>query len=150
MPLPDPRPGLVIRYAFLWPSEALRGQQEGSKDRPCTVVLAVMMEDNRTRVVVAPLTTVDPGVQAAAVEVPVLTQQRLGLGGGRSWIITDQVNVFEWPGPDIRPVPQQSADPKRRFAYGFLGPKTLMRVIDGIQAQRSRRALSAVRRDDPQ
>ena len=37
--LPDPVPGLVIRYSCLWMTEYGRGQEEGVKDRPCAVIL---------------------------------------------------------------------------------------------------------------
>jgi hypothetical protein len=30
--LPDPHPGLVIRYAYLWKREYDEGREEGSKD----------------------------------------------------------------------------------------------------------------------
>jgi hypothetical protein len=36
---PSPRPGLVIRYAYLWQAKYRRGPEEGAKDRPCAVVL---------------------------------------------------------------------------------------------------------------
>lgn len=49
MSWPDPQPGLVIRYADLWRREAFAGQDEGSKDRPCAVVLARTDEHGRTR-----------------------------------------------------------------------------------------------------
>jgi hypothetical protein len=39
--LPEPVPGLVIGYAYLWRDEAPRGQDKGLKDRPCVIVLAV-------------------------------------------------------------------------------------------------------------
>lgn len=41
MSLPAPQPGLVICYSFLWSHEHRRGQEEGRKDRPCVIVLAV-------------------------------------------------------------------------------------------------------------
>ena len=37
--LPDPIPGLVIRYAYLWRDKALRRREEGTKYRPAVVVL---------------------------------------------------------------------------------------------------------------
>ena len=40
LPTPAPEPGLIIRYAYLWRSEAFQGEEEGRKDRPCAVVLA--------------------------------------------------------------------------------------------------------------
>ena len=38
---PEPSPGLVISYSFLWSEEAEQGQVDGSKDRPCTIVVAL-------------------------------------------------------------------------------------------------------------
>jgi hypothetical protein len=46
VPLPDPQPGLVIRYAYLrryaylWLSQEARGRQEGAKDRPFFIAAA--------------------------------------------------------------------------------------------------------------
>jgi hypothetical protein len=34
MPLPEPVPALVIRYAYLWQAEQQRGQSEGVKEDP--------------------------------------------------------------------------------------------------------------------
>ena len=56
MALPTPRPGLVIRYAYLWRDEADQGREEGVKDRPCVVVLTVQQDDDAIRVRVAPVT----------------------------------------------------------------------------------------------
>ncbi len=149
MALPDPKPGLVIRYAFLWCKEAAKGREEGSKDRPCAVVVTTRKDGDRIQIVVAPITHTDPGQASLAVEIPTATKQRLGLDDERSWIVTSELNVFEWPGPDIRPIPRQERSEAQRFAYGYLGPKTLQAMIDGILAQRQRGSLSRVNRDDP-
>ena len=45
--IPDREPGLVIRYAYLWRSEHMRGLEEGRKDRPCAIVLAVAKKRGR-------------------------------------------------------------------------------------------------------
>lgn len=150
MGLPEPKPGLVIRYAFLWGREAARGQEEGSKDRPCAVVLTTKKDGDRTQVIVAPITHSPPDKDTPAVEIPAATKQRLGLDHERSWIITNEVNVFEWPGPDVRPVPEARPDSERRFAYGMLGPKTFTAMIEGLRAQRERGRVATVRRDEPQ
>jgi hypothetical protein len=34
MPIPNPEPGLVISYAYLWQHERQAGREEGQKDRP--------------------------------------------------------------------------------------------------------------------
>jgi hypothetical protein len=38
---PEPQPGLVISYAYLWSEEAEQGRIEGRKDRPCAIVVGV-------------------------------------------------------------------------------------------------------------
>lgn len=46
MGLPIPKPGLVIRYGFLWSSEEAAGATEGAKDRPCAIVVAARRDPN--------------------------------------------------------------------------------------------------------
>ena len=62
MSLPDPVPGLVIRYSYLWKAEYGRGQEEGVEDRPCAVIL-VSVDDGGDRVVrVLPISRTPPAV----------------------------------------------------------------------------------------
>ena len=116
MPFPEPRPGLIVRYAYLWRDEAARGREEGSKDRPCVVVLAVRARGDELVVTVTPITHSPPPAAARPVELPAPTKRRLGLDDARSWIVTDDLNRFVWPGPDLRPIPGRPAT----FAYGLL------------------------------
>ena len=147
MALPEPKPGLVIRYAYLWGREADQAKVDGSKDRPCAVVLAAKRQGEETRVVVAPITHTAPGPGAAAIEIPAETKRRLGLDNERSWIITSEVNVFEWPGPDVRPLPARpGAD--AGFAYGYLSPRTAQAMLDGVREQRWRGLLRQVLREN--
>ena len=44
MPIPNPEPGLVISYAYLWHREHEAGREEGRKDRPSVIVLAIERE----------------------------------------------------------------------------------------------------------
>jgi mRNA-degrading endonuclease toxin of MazEF toxin-antitoxin module len=125
MPAPVPVPGLVIRYSFLWSHEARTGAEEGSKDRPCAVLLATTAKDGRQMVTVLPVTHTPPSDERLAVEIPAKTKARLGLDDIRSWIVLDEANRFEWPGPDLRPVP---GDPDRNVAYGLL-PAGLYDVV---------------------
>lgn len=117
MPLPAPQPGLVIRYAYLWRDEARRGRDEGSKDRPCVVVLSVRDRGGDIVVTVAPVTHSPPPSSSRAVEIPAATKRRLGLDELPSWIVTHDLNEFVWPGPDIRPIPGRTPG---AFAYGLL------------------------------
>lgn len=117
MPRPAPVPGLVIRYSFLWSREARAGKEEGSKDRPCAVLLATTTKDGRQIVTVLPVTHTPPLDERLAVEIPAGTKARLGLDEARSWIVLDEANRFQWPGPDLRPVP---GDAEANVAYGLL------------------------------
>jgi len=70
MPIPTPEPGLVICHAYVWDHEAQSGQEEGRKDRPCVVALAVeRRQDGETLVTVLPVTHRQPDDTAAAVEI---------------------------------------------------------------------------------
>ena len=46
MSILNPEAGLVISYAYLWHTEHQAGQEEGRKDRPTVIVLAVERRAN--------------------------------------------------------------------------------------------------------
>ena len=106
----------MIGYAYLWRDEAKRGQIEGRKERPAVIVLSVTRQDERTVVTVAPITHSPPARAELAVEIPPATKRRLGLDDERSWIVTDDLNQFVWPGVDLRPVNRGA----QTFAFGLL------------------------------
>jgi hypothetical protein len=116
---------MVIRYAYLWRREHERGLEEGAKDRPCAVLLAVVDEAGQRRVVVLPITHAAPRDPDHAVEIPLATKRRLGLDGERSWIVVTEANRFIWPGPDLRPM---RSDDGTTIVYGEL-PGDLFRVV---------------------
>ena len=143
MALPQPRNGLVIRYAFLWREDAARGQEEGDKDRPCAVVLNTRDRAGQLIVVVLPITHTPPRDQRLAVEIPADTKRRLGLDDDRSWIVVTDANRFIWPGPDLRPRrPGDAAS----VAYGLL-PAALYKDLLSkfIQAVEARLAAAVPR-----
>lgn len=125
MTWPSPQPGLVIRYSYLWDREAQEGREEGVKDRPCAVVLALRDDDGTTQVYVLPITHTAPTRSIDALEIPAPVKERLGLDGERSWVVVSEANMFAWPGPDLRFLPGKGPD---SAAYGFLPPK-LFRII---------------------
>lgn len=125
MPFPEPVQGLVIRYSYLWHSEQTRGREEGTKDRPCAVVLVTRGVDSERIVTVLPITHRRPDDLHQAVELPPATKARLGLDDGRSWVVLSEANRFRWPGPDLRP---RFADDASSVAYGLL-PYRLMDEI---------------------
>jgi len=128
--VPDPRPGLVIGYAYLWRHEALQGLEEGRKDRPCVIVLSVQSVEGRTVVTVAPITHTRPDLQEIAVEIPAETKRRLGLDGDRSWVVAADLNQFAWPGVDLRPTARGSDT----YSYGLLPAALYRQVRDRVVA----------------
>jgi hypothetical protein len=140
---PNPQPGLVIRYSYLWDHEARAGREEGAKDRPCAVVLARKVEDGMTRVYVLPITHAMPTQPNDALEIPALVKNRLGLDGERSWVVISEANLFIWPGPDLRFLPGKGPE---STAYGFLPPRFFRVVRDRfLAANRARRASTVTR-----
>ncbi len=139
--IPDPQPGLVISYAYLWQREATQGRDEGTKYRPAVVVLAVESKGAHGKtVLVSPITHRAPDDPTVAVEIPPQTKHRLGLDTDRSWIVVSEVNRFEWPGPDLLPVaPGQ-------WAYGYLPAGLFRRVRDRLTDAARHRRLGQVRR----
>lgn len=125
MAFPNPVPGLVIRYAYLWRDEHERGLEEGAKDRPCAVLLAIADEAGEKKVVVLPITHTSPRDPALVVEIPAATKRRLGLDDERSWIVLAEANRFTWPGPDLRPI---TSGHRKTIAYGELPADLFKRV----------------------
>jgi len=125
MSLPQPVPGLVIRYSYLWRAEQQRGQEEGSKDRPCAVILVTTDDHGDQVVTVLPITHTLPSNPLLVVELPAATKSRLGLDDERSWVVLTEANRFVWPGPDLRP--SHSGDISS-VAYGLL-PRALYKEI---------------------
>ena len=120
MSLPDPEPGLVIRYSYLWLREHAEGREDGLKDRPCAIVLSRRNSGGANRVVVLPITHRPPADNATSLEIPTAIKQLLGLDAERSWVMLSESNLFDWPGPDLRPFEKRG---ERSFAYGYLPPR---------------------------
>src|SRR5215813_8987155 len=53
MAIPNPEPGLVISYAHPWHHEHKAGREEGHKDKPSVIVLAVARDTDGVTIVTA-------------------------------------------------------------------------------------------------
>jgi hypothetical protein len=143
--LPDPYAGLVIRYSYLWKREFDAGRDEGTKDRPCAIVLAVVHDDGEKEVLVLPITHSPPANPADAIEIPTVTKNRLGLDSERSWIVITEANEFIWPGPDLRPVPGRDAS---TIVYGALPPRFFTYLRDRFLERDLREKSQRVKRSE--
>ncbi len=77
--MPEPRPGLVIRYDYLWSHEAAAGRDRG-KDRPACLVAAMDSAASPRFIVILPITHTPPGKDIVGVEIPAKVRQAIGFG----------------------------------------------------------------------
>jgi mRNA-degrading endonuclease toxin of MazEF toxin-antitoxin module len=132
-----PRPAEVIAYSYLWHREAEAGREEGVKDRPVVVVVAIEARPHGTQLLVVPVTTRPPRDGNAAVEMPAAVRRHLGLGDDPGWIVADEVNSFTWPGPDIRPIRRGGEiSPRYGFIPGKLFEQVRARLAEAAKAGR--------------
>lgn len=123
MALPNPRPGLVIRYDYLWTREAAAGRQQ-SKDRPACLVAASDSTTMPKFVVILPITHSAPSGDDVGVEIPHKVRRALGLDDAPSWVLVSDHNVDEWPNAGLTPVPGRPDT----WSYGFIPPGLFARI----------------------
>jgi hypothetical protein len=142
VPLPDPKPGLVIRYDYLWRREAEAGRRLG-KDRPACLVAASDEAATPRFVVILPITHSRPRGETVGVAIPTRVRAALGLDDEPCWVIVSEHNVDEWPNAGLHSLPGKP----RTFAYGFVPPR-LFGEIRAKFLELARRGQSArVRRE---
>ena len=123
MALPDPRPGLVIRYDYLWRREQTAGRDLG-KERPSCLVAASDAAASPRFVVLLPITHSPPDAETVGIEIPAEVRQRIGLDDAPSWIVISEHNVDEWPNGGLAPLPGRP----NVFSYGFIPPSLFSKV----------------------
>jgi hypothetical protein len=143
MRIPAPAPGLVIRYSFLWSHERDAGRDEGSKDRPCAIVVATRLIDGDVRVLVAPITHAPSTEAADSIEMLAAVRRALGLDAQRQFVRLDELNRFVWPGFDLRPIPGRDDD----IAYGMLPRQLFERLRLGILERQRAKRLTIIPRE---
>ena len=81
--LPDPKPGLVVRYGYLWADEAASGQDQG-KTRPACLVATIDPAVLPRYAVLLPITYTPPADDSVGIEVPARVRNALGLDDARA------------------------------------------------------------------
>lgn len=141
MALPEPKPGLVIRYDYLWSHEAAAGRDQG-KERPACLVAASDSSLHPRFVVILPITHSPPDNDTAGIEIPAKVGQALGMDDSRSWVIVSEYNVDEWPNGGLAPLPGRPGV----FSYGFIPPRLFAQVKEKFLELSGQRQNSGVRR----
>jgi mRNA-degrading endonuclease toxin of MazEF toxin-antitoxin module len=142
----EPKPGLVVRYDFLWKEEEAAGKDSG-KDRPCAIVLVLAEKaDGGRDVLLCAITHSRPLKGETAVAVPSAVSQHLGLDDDQSWIKTDQVNVLSWPTGRIPYGITPASEGK--WSFGEIPQALGQQIVEQVRAKARARTLRTVRRDD--
>ena len=136
-----PPPGSVLRYAYLWADENAAGREEGRKDRPAVVLVTVVRAAGDVQILGLAVSHRAPRQPHEAVLFPLQEKRRLGLDDAPAWIVTSEGNSFQWPGPDIRPIPGRTS-----FVYGQISPALLRRVARSYLSNREQQRGRVVRR----
>ncbi len=123
MALPDPKPGLVVRYDYLWTHEAAAGRDR-RKTRPTCLVAATDPAVRPRHVVLLPITHTPPAGDTVGFEIPARVKQALGLGDTPSWVIVSEHNIDEWPNAGLSPLPGLPDV----FSYGFIPPGLFVQI----------------------
>ncbi len=141
-----PENGLVISYDFLWHDEVRRGQEYGSKEHPCAIVLAGEIQTNGDReVFVCAISHSPPAADQLAVEIPYKVAKHLGLDDQQMWIKTHEVNIFTWA-KDRLPYGLVKA-PNGSFSYGIVPPALYEKMRDNVVENHKRGSLERIVRD---
>ena len=141
MGLPEPKPGLVIRYDYLWSHEAAAGRDQG-KERPACLVAASDSSVRPRFVVILPITHAPPDDDTVGIEIPAKVKQALGLDEAPSWVIVSEYNVDEWPNGGLAPLPGRPDV----FSYGFIPPRLFVKVKEKFLELSGQGQSSGVRR----
>lgn len=141
MAIPEPKPGLVLRYDYLWTHEAAAGQDQG-KDRPTCLVAATDALARPRYVVLMPITHAPPSGDTVGIEIPLRVKQAIGLDDVPSWVIVSEHNIDEWPNGRLSPVPVRRGE----FSYGFVPPGLFAQIKDRFLELARTKKSGAVRR----
>jgi hypothetical protein len=114
MHIPDEPPiGNLVAYEYLWLSQE-NTRNDGAKAYPVALIFAKKIIASVTLAYAVGVSHKSPHASEKAIEVPKKLKRHLGLDEDRSWIYTDQLNEFTWPGPDLKPAEWLSKLPSAR------------------------------------
>jgi hypothetical protein len=138
---PDPKPGLIVRYDYLWSREAAAGRDQG-KDRPACLVAATDSVTRPRYVVLLPITHSPPGAGIVGIEIPTRVKRAIGLDDAPSWVIVSEYNIDEWPNAGLSPIPGKPGV----FSYGFIPPGLFAQIKTRFLELARQKKSGAVRR----
>ncbi|HEX3442716.1 MAG TPA: hypothetical protein VHT93_20450 [Pseudolabrys sp.] len=150
--IPEPTPGLIFRYGYVWLEEYRNGKVDPSKDRPACIVARVAQGSSSFKVadttiapgdvIILPITTKPPRAGIFAVELTADEKRLCRLNPDYpSWVIVSEFNADTWPNADLRLIQETN-----RFDYGMARPGLLRRIGEKFTEARRANMVLGVKR----
>lgn len=143
----DPPVGHVIAYEYLRHAQE-HVREDGEKVYPTAIILARRDAGPTPLAYAVGISHKPPQEQERALAVPRKLKRWLGLDEEPMWVYTDRVNIFVWPGPDLRPGEWLSRLPTARDScvIGPLPADWFDTVVAHVAASYALRKVRTVRR----
>src|SRR5258708_11373746 len=120
-PIPDPRPGLIFRYGYVWVRDFKKNPEFVGEDRPACIVMKVSedQEDSLQAiggsviepgdVIILPITTSPPRPGDTVIELSPDEKRICRVDPARrSWLVVSEFNADIWPNADMSLVQGQT------------------------------------------
>lgn len=138
MPLPKPAPGLVIGYEFLYREDEAAGLENANRPHPCAVILVTEDGPNqRVRLVAISHSSPSPNNARHHMQLTPTECGQMGLDSGDHWINLRDINSFDWPGYDLRPIA-----PGKTYVFGKMSKTTFARLVSALKECAGRKTIS--------
>ena len=138
MPIPKPKPGLVIGYEFLFREDEEVGRENVSRPHPCAVVLVLENgADQRVAVAAISHSRPSPGEAQYRMKLTPSECREMGLDDGEHWINLSDINNFDWPGYDLKPIA-----PDKGYVFVMMSKATFIRLVSALKEGAGRKTFS--------
>lgn len=146
---PEPPVGHVIAYEYLWASQA-DSREDGRKTYPAAIILSQQNAGPAPITYALGISHTPPIPGRRALQVPPKLKRWLGLDTESSWIYTDEINIFVWPGPDLCPADRLSHLPQAKgtCVIGPLPDDWFRTVLDHVAESYELQKMHAVKRSE--
>jgi hypothetical protein len=152
--IPEPIPGLIFRYGYVWLEDCRKGRTDPSKDRPACIIARIAQQADRSLkivddvavqpgdVIILPITTKPPGRGQVAVELTADEKRLCRLNPDfPSWLIVSEFNADIWPNADLSLIPGTS-----RIDYGIARPGLIRRIGQSFLGARRANKVLGIKR----
>lgn len=129
MALPKPVPGLVIGYEFLFREDEEAGLENASRPHPCAIIL-VTKEGPNQRVSLVAISHSPPSLNEAGHYMKLTPGEcrHMGLDSGDHWINLRDINSFDWPGYDLKPIA-----PNKTYVFGRMSKGAFSSLVSALK-----------------